>query len=187
MIQRLILIGNKPLRENHLWIDTEYDKIFRINKMDNLGNSGERIDALYLGAYPDFTAAKGGKHRARYREARSICMLPIPHRFFWDWSDYITREQFERIQLIDFTEARCFFKAATTSTINILWLLLNGKFAEFKDYEITLAGVDVEGRAELLRTGEPWRDNEHSKAGATEERWLKELISTGRIKYLDLK
>ena len=187
MTKRFILIGNKPLRGDYSWIDTEYDKIFHINKMDNLGNSGRRVSGLYLGAYPDFSAVKGGRNREYFKEAKEIYMLPIPYRFFWDWSDYISAEQFAGIKLIDFDEARRYFGAATTSTVNILWLLVNGRIEEFKGYEVTLAGLDVEGRAELLKTGAPWAGTGHAQAGAAEERWLRELIDSGQIKYLDLE
>lgn len=186
-VKQLILIGNKPIEGDYGFIDAEYDKVFRINKMCNWGQTGRRVDALYLGAFPHFTLVNGGKHREHLRDAGQVYMLPIVHKMFWEWRDYLTPQQYYGAEMVNFQEPRDYFGTATTSTIDVLWLLVNERIAAYKGYEITLAGVDVEGRAELLRTGEPWRDNEHSKAGATEERWLKELISTGRIKYLDLK
>ena len=49
--KRLILVGNKPIYRTglHTIVDS-FDYVLRISRMNNLGNTGYRIDGIYLEA-----------------------------------------------------------------------------------------------------------------------------------------
>ena len=185
MDKKLILIGNKPISKDMSFIDSEFDYILRVNKMCNLGTTGNRIDGVYLGLYSDFTLVhKGGKHKDLYKTAKDIYMLPLLWNFFFEYKEYMSTEQYKAIKFFDFDAARTSIGACATSTVCILWNLLNNK--EITDnYEIYLTGIDIEGRDELLKNGNEWKDSLHANAGEAEERFIKDCINKGLVKYVN--
>lgn len=181
----LIIIGNKPMKKDMSFIDSEFDYILRINKMCNLGDTGNRIDGVYLGLYSDFVHVhKGGKHKHLYRTAKDIYMLPLLKEFFWEYKEYITQEQYNNIKLVDFDAARVDLKCCATSTICMLWNILNNK--EYTDnYKIHIAGIDIEGRDSLLQTGAEWKNTPHAHAGKKEEEYLNYCINNNLVAFVD--
>ena len=54
----------------------------------------------------------------------------------------------------------------------------------YENYEIWIAGITVEGRKELMETGDPWINTNHRFFGKEEEEFLKRLLQEGKIKRL---
>lgn len=184
-MKNLILIGNKPINKDMSFIDSNYDYVFRVNKMCNLGNTGYRIDGVYLGLYSDFIIThKGGKNKTYYKTAKDIYMLPILKKFFWEYKEYMSQEQYDNIKFLDFDAARINLKACLTSTVCVLWNILNDKNF-INNYKIHLTGLDIEGREELLKNGDEWKNTAHANAGAIEEKYIKDCINNGLITYIE--
>ena len=183
MKPKLIIIGNKPISHDMSFIDSEFDYILRVNRMLNFGNTGYRIDGLFLGAYRDFkTTYRGGEYREWYSSVKDIYMTPRIKKNFNNWSEYITKIQYDNIKLWDFQKAKKELDANLTSSICVIWSVLND--SEFTDnYEIWFTGLDIE-RSELMKTGNPWKDTGHKDAGEAETRYLKSCINSGILNYL---
>lgn len=185
-MKRLILIGNGPVpRDISEEIDS-FDYVFRINRMCNLLlTCPDRIDGLFMATYDDFkNEYKGGVFKDYFKSAKQIFMTESMKRRFREWRDYITEEQYNGIQTFNFFFPLPFHLGpAPTTTIRVLNILVNDP-KWYKEYEIWIAGITVDGRAELMRTGDPWKNTNHDRYGDYEERFLKKLVDDGKIKLL---
>lgn len=185
MKQKLLLIGNKPLKNDYSFFDDEFDYIFRVNRMCNFGNTGKRIDGLFLGAYPDFTTVfKGGEFKEYYKTAKDIYMTPLLKKYFWEYKLYISEEQYKNIKFFNFDKGIKTLGGPITSTVNILFNLVEDNEINNK-YDIYLTGLDIENRNHLLSTGEPWKNTMHSIVGQIEEDFIKKIINDNKITFIN--
>ena len=184
--KRLILIGNKPFSSDTLCDEIDsYDFIVRVNRMNNLYKAGTRVDGYYLGMWRDFRDIwHGGEHRDRIKDAKVVFACPIIYRTTEYIFDYITREQYDNIELIDINASRKGIGTMyPTSTISVLYHLLNSHWAD--EYDITLTGVDIEGRGDMFRSDMEWNTTTHVMSGDDEEKYLRNLVENGEIKFLE--
>lgn len=90
--KRLILVGNKTVYRTglHVIIDS-FDYVLRISRMNNLGNTGYRIDGIYLEANNVFkNIFKGGENKDDIKRARNIFMHRYWYERFQEWKLYLT-------------------------------------------------------------------------------------------------
>lgn len=182
--KQLILVGNKPFSNLSLaeTID-DYDFVIRVNRMTNYGLSGKKTDGVFLGMYSDFIEKyDGGEHRDVFKEASNIFSVQAVKNNE-KVLDYITPEQRDGIEVVKHFYALQDVKVnSITSTVLMLHHLLNSHWKD--EYEITVTGVDIDGRGDIMANGDEWKDNLHGKNGHAEEEWLKSLVEKGLIKYL---
>ena len=185
-MKKLLLIGNGPIPIDISDKVNEFDYIFRINRMTNFETTGNRIDGLFIGIYRDFLEIyKGGKFKDEFKNAKQIFLTEsLKRNFKNDWQKYITQEQWDNIKFFSFKYNREHIKATQiTTTIRILDILTSEK-EWFENYEIWICGITVEGRGELMKNGNPWKNTQHCRYGYDEEAFLKKLLEEGRIKRL---
>ncbi|GEM68021.1 hypothetical protein SMI01S_16270 [Sphingobacterium mizutaii NBRC 14946 = DSM 11724] len=83
MKKDLVLVANKPPINPIGNIIDSFDKIIRINKMDHLGHSGNRIDGLYLEMNHDFVVnCGGGKNKEYFKNANHIFIRNFINKTF---------------------------------------------------------------------------------------------------------
>lgn len=179
-MKKLLLIGNGPIGKDISDKVNQFDYVFRVNRMTNLHETGTRIDGVYIGVYKDFLDIyKGGENKEYYKTAGRI-FLDMYGKFTLlnKWKDYMTEEQWHNVGIIHlFSPVPC-----ATTTIRVLDHLLS---TSAKEYEIWIAGIDVEGRGDLMAKGEPWKGTCHAETGYDEEKYLKDLIKNNKIKVLN--
>lgn len=184
--KRLILVGNKPSYKTGLSaIVDSFDYVFRISRMNNLGATGNKIDGIYLEANNVFKYIfKGGDNRDEIKRAKHIFMHQYWYEHFQEWELYITKQQYDSIELIDYEAAiRDIGFERPTSAVLILAYLLN---SSWKDrFHIHITCLDVENRAQLIDNNPLW--NYHNGAGIIEENYLKQKINNGLIKLIEDK
>lgn len=198
-MKNLLIIGNKqenpeykgqtiPLDPYIQRIDS-MDFVCRINRMMNYGTTtGTKTDGLYIGGWPDFVQTyHGGEHKD--------VMKTIPHIFLYGWcwvqnfkyywKDYITQEQKDNIIWCDFDLGRIRMDyMSPTSTISMIDYFCNTA-PWCDDYKIWFTGLDVDNRGEIMRNGDPWKNNSHGKGGDKEESYLRKLMAENKLHWLD--
>lgn len=186
MKKRLILVGNKPFERDLSAVVDGYDFVVRVNRMNNFGLSGRKIDGYYLGLYTDFVQKyQGGEHRREIRRARQIFCQPRILKKKPLIFDFINHEQYHGIETTDWAGCqRDTGIRVPTSTMLVLHHLLTTHWAE--EYEISLTGVDIEGRGQMFREQAEWNTTRHRDSGIEEERWLKKIVAEGKIFYLTI-
>lgn len=180
MKKRLILVGNKPVYRTglHTIVDS-FDYVLRISRMNNLGNTGYRIDGIYLEAKNVFkNVFKGGENKDEIKRAKNIFMHRFWYERFQERELYLTDQQYDIIEIIDHeTAIKDIGFERPTSAVLMLAYLLN---SSWKDrFHIHITGLDIENRAELIDRNPLW--SYHNGAGIFEEKYLKELIANGLI------
>jgi hypothetical protein len=137
MKKKLVFVGNKPpIRETLANEIDSFDYVMRINRMNYLGHTGNRIDGLCLEANHEFKHEfKGGENKKSIKNAGQILMRPFWHSNFSNWDEYLTVEQYKNIELIEdrFAIAETGFERLTTSIL-LLGCLLNSHWSD--EYDI---------------------------------------------------
>lgn len=182
--QRLILVGNKPpKRKNLAQIIDSFDFVVRINRMNYLGKAGNKTDGIFYEANWQFNNIyKGGEHKDQLKEIGKIFMRERWHEsFFSEWHRYISREQYEHIEVINEYHAveATKFERLTTSIL-MLGHLVNEDWKE--KYDIHITCLDVENRAYLIDNDPNW--DYHKGAGVPEQEYLMELLKQKKISRL---
>lgn len=185
--KKLLLIGNAPIPIDVSKQVNEFDYILRINRMNNLHNTGGRIDGVFIAAYDEWrNVFHGGENKNYYKQAKDIWMTPEIRNQFYDWKEYLTEEQWKKPKIIsfannaDFDHCNC---TILTTTVRVLDVIVNAKGIT-DEYEIWIAGVTIEGRGKMFEEDSAWKNNEHRWFGHAEERYLKKLVLEGRVKRL---
>ncbi len=185
-MKKLLLIGNGPIPTDISNQVDSFDYVLRINRMTNLLTTcPSRIDGVFIGAYRDFRHIyKGGEFREYFKTAGQIFLTPPMKKWFDNWSDFLTQDQWDNVQFMDFSlNFKNIGVPFPTTTICVLNVLTS--FPEwYENYEIWIAGITVNGREELMSTGEPWAMTGHKFDGKKEEDFLKRLLKENKIKRL---
>lgn len=184
--KELILVGNKPFLTDQLACEIDsYDFVVRVNRMNNLYLSGSRVDGYYLGMWKDFRNIwNGGPYKDRIKDARKVFMCQKVFENTDHVFEYVTKEQYDNCEIIDINASRAGIGAQyPTSTVSVLWHLLNTHWND--EYNITLTGLDIDGRGDMFLSESEWNTTKHGECGYDEERYLKWLVETRQIKFID--
>lgn len=180
--KRLILVGNKPTNKDGLsnLVDS-FDYVVRVNRMNNLGATGTKIDGCYIGAWPDWKYKyKGGEHRDLYKTIPHLFMIKRTWENFENYKEFITDEQYANVELLDFSICKEHIGTPrATSALRVLDCLLHSHWVD--EYDISITGIDVEGRGWLFINNPTWSETGHKYAGFAEERYLKKIIEEGLV------
>lgn len=184
MKKRLILVGNKPVYRTGLdTIVDSFDYVLRISRMNNLGDTGYRIDGIYLEANNVFkNIFKGGENKDEIKKAKNVFMHRYWYERFQEWELYLTSQQYYSVEIINHeTAIKDIGFERPTSAVLMLAYLLN---SSWKDrFHIHIAGLDIENRAELIDHNPLW--SYHNGAGKFEEKYLKKLIENKLITRIE--
>ena len=182
--KRLILVGNKPAcRAGLPTLVDSFDYVLRISRMNNLGDTGNRIDGIYLEANHVFKYVfKGGENREEIKRAKNIFMHRNWYDNFQEWNEYLTEEQYYSVEVIDHEAAiKDIGFERPTSAVLMLAYLLNSPWKD--KFHIHITGLDVENRAGLIDNNPLW--GYHNGAGKYEEEYLKRMIRNGIIERIE--
>lgn len=185
-MKKLLLIGNKLIDKDISAKVDAYDYVVRVNRMNNIPNTGTKINGYYLGMWKDFREKyHGGEHKELIKNAEIVFCCNRVYKNTQNIFDYITQEQYDNVEIIDIDKSRKGIGTKfPTSTISVLWHLVNSHWAD--EYEISITGIDIEGRDELFRTNWEWASTAHITAGKAEADYMLKLISEGKIKVLEV-
>lgn len=181
--KNLILVGNKPAYKIDLnKIIDSFDYVLRISRMNNFRDTGNRIDGIYLEANDEFKYIfKGGENKEEIKRAKNIFMHQYWYDNFREWESYVTKKQYESIEIINHKAAiRDIGFERPTSAVLMLAYLLNSSWKD--KFHIHITCLDVENRAALIDNNPLW--GYHNGAGIVEENYLKKLIEYNIIKRI---
>lgn len=181
--KNLILVGNKPVYKTGLnKIIDSFDYVLRISRMNNLRDTGNRIDGIYLEANDEFKYIfKGGENKEEIKKAKNIFMHCYWYDNFQEWKEYLSEKQYSSVEIINHKAAiKDIGFERSTSAILMLAYLLNSSWKD--KYNIFITCLDVENRAALIDNNPLW--GYHNGAGIVEENYLKRLIENSIIKRI---
>lgn len=179
-VKRLILVGNKiPYKNNLAGMVDSFDYVIRISRMNNFGKTGHKTDGLYIEANHQYKYVfEGGEYKNEIRNVNSIFMRKYWHDKFNEWPSYMTRQQYDTIELINEDKAvKDIGFERPTSAMLMLSHLINSSWID--NYKIYFTCMDVENRSKLINNNPLWAY--HNGGGEFEEFYLKSLIDDGVI------
>lgn len=213
MKKRLLLFGNKhinssipPRKINEI---NSFDVIMRINKMDNIIETGGRVDWWWFDHnirhhFNQFNTKNYLKTVTKcMTNWKSICILGLNNKnsteenkleqlrvFFPELPDncdviknpnYCHNSICERNKYWEIND-----KTKTIPTTFII--ALSHIIDEYSDeYDIYITCTDIEGRDELYKNNPIWSEYWHCNVGQHEEDYIKLMINEAKIKYLDIE
>lgn len=186
MKKKLILVGNKPPMKKDLSQEIKtFDYVMRVNRMNYLKYTSEnRLDGLFLEANNVFkNFYKGGEYKDKIKEVRDILMHKDWYEKVHEWKNYLTKEQYTNIELINPEYA---FKdigfERPTSSVRLLAHLLNEPKWRNK-YNISITCLDIERRSFLIDNHPEW--SYHKGGGKLEQLYLTRLLESGEIQKVE--
>lgn len=183
--KKLLLIGNGPIDVDISEKVSEFDYVLRINRMTNYATTKGKTDGLFIGAYHDYKYIyKGGEYKSHIKDIKDIYLTENLKNNFDNWGDFLTREQWENVKIMDFgSNMKNIGIPFPTTTICVL-NVLTSKPEWYKNYDIWVCGITVNGRGKLMLNGKPWMKTNHRFEGDKEEEFLKKLLLENKIKRL---
>ena len=185
--KKFLLLGNAPIPVDISDKVNSFNYVLRVNRMNNLNNTGNRIDGVFVAAYHTWREVyKGGENKDYYKQAKQLWITPELKNNFPDWNKYFTQEQWERPVIISFnsnSEPGHIPFPIVTTTIRILDVLISSPNI-INNFEIWIAGITIEGRGKMFQVDEAWSTTEHRYLGYAEERYLKKLVEENKVKRL---
>ena len=202
---RAILIGNKildyTLTDKQLKFINDSDVIIRNNRLNNIRQTGNRIDVWWVDICRDFfnlfdkSIDISGVKDIYLNKYGSYCLDHYPHfkaAFVKTFKNTNLNKQavihkspnkYSHFELNNHPEWWPINNpienktAATTAVI-----CLSHMIEIYKDYDFYVFGMDIDNRGQLFKELSMWKNSWHANAGEYEERYLKELLSVGKIK-----
>ena len=203
---RAILIGNKvldyTLTDKQLKFINESDVIIRVNRLNNIHQTGNRIDVWWVDICRDFfnlfdkSIDVSNVKDVYLNKYGSYCLDHYPHfkaAFVNTFNGILNRQavihksgyvsHYELLNhpkwwpLDNLQENKT---AATTTIICLSYMI-----EIYKDYDFYVFGMDIDNRGQLFKELSMWKNSWHANAGEYEERYLKELLAAGKIKDLE--
>lgn len=191
MKKDLILVGNKPDIKDISNIVDSYDYVLRVNRMQNYGLSGYRIDGLYICIWKQYLDLLTSEQHKITLKAKRIYTEPrnVPY-FKAHWKYICSEEQYKNYGLFAFLNIgfdrvipNRLSNQCPTSTFKLLDYLLTTP--EWMDnYNITITGIDIVNRGDLLNNGKEWDGTTHKTVGEAEANFILKNIQNGNLSYL---
>jgi hypothetical protein len=209
--KRMIIFGNKipekELTKEQIGYINSSDVIVRVNRMNNIHQTGERVDWWHpdicngwLNFINDDEKIKDinfNQISKIFLNYKSYKRLLIDNEMRKLFADRIFKMDYRELKNSKFDpmmwrylrlkhqnkywEIKPGQKVIPTTTICLLSHFVE-KFSS--DYDIYIFGIDVENIGNLFHSNPIWKDTWHHDAGFLEEKYLKDLISKGKIREL---
>ena len=196
--KKILIIGNKPIQhlseEKTMFINS-FDIIIRVNGMNNLNETGGRVDWWWLNVW-NWDVLKANINDRDYSPVQVLLIdkhseyltnkknvfnnLPklnkniLKYNTKWASGDY-----FQKNNIWNPNEEDC--TIPTTDVICVSYLT-----SKFSDTKLYLTCLDIEERETLFKTHSNWKGTWHENVGRLECNYLKELIKNKKIEYVEL-
>lgn len=208
MKPKILIIGNKeidfPISDEKLNFINSFDIIVRVNRMNNFEATGQRVDWWWL----DHNIRKYAFDSEYVADVKRIMLNASTVHIFGlhpsknDALDIIKlKEMFPNLSYnceivknpnyhnCNICERNKYWVVSPElKTIPTTFIICVSHIVdEYADtHDIYFTCTDLEGRGELYKTNPIWSNQWHANVGEYEEDYLKMLIATDKIKYLDL-
>lgn len=214
MKKKLLLFGNKHIynvEKEMIDIINSFDIIMRVNKMDNLIETGKRVDWWWF----DYCICnkkymnqfKAGNYLSNITKIMtnwtSICALKLFNSnnseenklgllklFFPKLPNNCVVIKNKNYYNCSICERNKYWNIdAKNRTIPTTFVIaLSHLIDEYSDeYDIYITCTDLEGRDKLYKTNPIWSTSWHRNVGQYEEDYIKLMIKKGKIKYLEIE
>lgn len=195
--QKVLIIGNKPteqLSEEQIKLINSFDVIIRMNGMNNLKETGNRVDFWWLNIW-DWDTIINNVGDKDYSSCKKVLLDNNTLRYT---RDYIVREKFRKLKNAELVKTNCsstklsfqdsyWLPKKEDGTIPVTDVIAISYFInKYPNTDLYFTGLDIEDRENLFKTHQNWSDTWHRNVGGLEADYLKKQIACGRIKYLDL-
>lgn len=196
--KNILIIGNKPIKqlsEEQIDFINSFDIVIRVNGMNNLKETGGRVDWWWLNVWnwevlkknignKDYSSTKVifiDKHSEKFCSKQQLfTKLPLlKQSTLYFYNKWETNKMSEQNILWIPTARDC--TIPTTDVICISYMI-----SKFPNTKLYLSCLDIEKREELFKTHSNWKDTWHENVGGLESNYLKELIKNNKIEYIDL-
>lgn len=195
--KNILIIGNKPIKQlskEQIDFINSFDIIIRVNGMNNLNETGGRVDWWWLNVW-DWEVLKNNIGDKDYSSTKVVFVDKPSENFCFGENLYINLPQLSDKTLkfntrwtstdlcnkfnldISIESERTI---PTTDVICISYMI--NKFPNSKLY---LTCLDIEGRGKLMRTHPNWKNTWHENVGDLESNFLKSLIKNKNIEYVE--
>lgn len=184
----ILLVGNKPSAKV---IDYEnYDLICQVNRMCNIMHI-PRVDIWYCDCHPFFFCLPSKILKSKCDLTKTQVLIPLDHcHNSSKLLELYPKIDKNNVQLLDvgdkmFTNVingqQTEKNMLTSDVIFLLYLL-----EQYPNDNITLSYLDVDGRGEILSNQDTHKYTGHKNAVFDEEVFLRQLIETEKIKYINI-
>ena len=196
--KNILIIGNKPIKQlskEQIDFINSFDIIIRINGMNNLNETGHRIDWWWLNIW-NWDVLKANIGNKNYTSAKVIFVdahsehFSTPQQLFthlpnlnknilkfntkWSSIDLHTQCHLWKPNASDCT-------IPTSDVICISYII-----TKFPNTKIFLTCLDIDEREVLFKTHSNWKNTWHKNVGGLEFDYLKSLINNNKIEYINL-
>jgi hypothetical protein len=196
--KNILLIGNKPieqLTENQINYINSFDIIVRCNGLNNLEQTGGRIDWWWLNIW-NWDAIKSNLGDKDYDKYELIMMDKQTKNFITEQSLLTNLPKIKNINNICYTNQDSFSlynqkdlwkinykdNVPTTDVICLSYLL-----NKFQLSNIHLMCLDIDNREELFKTHKNWSKTWHKNVGGLERDYINKYISNNKLTFIDIE
>jgi hypothetical protein len=196
--KKILIIGNKPIQhlsEEKIMFINSFDVIVRVNGMNNLNETGGRIDWWWLNVW-NWKVLKKNIGNKDYSSTKILLIdkysewltskkdvfnnLPklnkniLKFNTKWASSDY-----FQKNNIWNPNKEECTIPTTDVACISYLT-------SKFNNTKLYLTCLDIEEREKLFKSHSNWKGTWHENVGKLECNYLKELIKNKKIEYVEL-
>lgn len=196
--KNILIIGNKPIKQlSQEQIDfiNSFDIVIRVNGMNNLNETGGRVDWWWLNVW-DWEVLKKNIGNKDYSSTKVIFIdkhsahLCTKNELFSNLpllKDNTLRFYIQQFNVNILNQEKCWIpnieeKTIPTTDVICISYMVN-KFSNTKLY---LTCLDINEREILFKTHSNWKNTWHENVGGLESDYLKELIKNNKIEYINL-
>lgn len=196
--KNILIIGNKPveqLSDDAINYINSFDIIIRSNGMNNLNQTGGRVDWWWLNVW-NWETLKNNLGDRDYSGVSIIFTDKNSERLVTKSTifnklakiknnvlQYFTKQDSSKL----FNQEKHWIidKKSTVPTTDVI--CLSYFVNTLKAANIHLACLDIDEREQLFKTHPNWANTWHKNVGGLEAKYIKELIENKMIKYVELK
>ena len=196
--KNILIIGNKPIKQlskEQIDFINSFDIIIRVNGMNNLNETGGRVDWWWLNVW-NWGVLKENIGNKDYSSTKIIFIdkgsakLCTKNRLFYNLpslKNNTLRFYTQQSNLNILNQEKYWIpnkKEKTIPTTDVICIsYMVNKLSNTKLY---LTCLDIDEREILFKTHSNWKNGWHRNVGGLESDYLKSLINNNKIKYINL-
>lgn len=199
MKKKILIFGNKPVVKKDLfneYVLHNFDYIIRVNRFNNIKETGEKTDILYLNLCNGWVKLLDEESKKYLKDIKKFYvninnsrnLIPKLSEVIRSTGNYNFSIKSMPWLPFRFPEEYCFWEPSreerTTPTTAIV--LISNIIKRYKDeYDIYFTCVDFYDREELLKNNFPWKNTWHKNVGKYEKEFLEDMVNKGYLHFLD--
>ena len=196
--KKILIIGNKPipqLSKEKIDFINSFDIIIRVNGMNNLNETGGRVDWWWLNVW-NWDILKKNIGNKDYSSTKVIFIDKKS-------ADLCTKnELFSNLPLLKNNTLRFYTQQLHVNILNQekYWIpnieektipttdiiCISYMVTKFPNIKLYLTCLDIDEREILFKTHSNWKNTWHENVGKLESNYLKNCINDNKIEYIDL-